>query len=242
MATKQEDIVLIDSYLRGELDPAQQSEFEQRKSDPEFAKLLEQMQSVFEHVRVAGRDDLRREMRRWDSSKKNGTHNSPPHHGRCGSFDPDRRSGILPRTTSVTARSDRTQLPGAISEYRRTYPERAVMTLTRTRYEQAFQLYEMGYYNKAMDLFRTLDQSDEAVQFYTAVTLLLDDEYDEAIDALQKIDRQPGHRFNAAAKWYTALSYLMKGDKSEGVLLLNELSEGNSPYAQRARQVIDDLR
>ena len=241
MATSEHDIELIDGFLRGELDAGQVEQFERRRSDPEFESLYKRMQDVFEHVYVAGRDDLREEMDSWDRTSR--TARTVRMRTLVGVA-----ASILIIVVAFFLVQPRTSPDQLAMDYLSPYPN-VVAPIQKSgddsepdRYQQAFQLYEMGYYNKAQDIFQTLDQSDESVQFYSAVTHVLAEQYDLGIAGLEKIASNPEHRYHDASQWYGALAYLMEGKKQDGVLMLNNLATGKSPYATQAQQVLDELK
>lgn len=239
MAIDKRDIQLIDAYLRGELDEQGLALLESRKEDAEFAGLFEEMARTETVVRAEGRKQLKEELRKWDSSAKV-------------------RQLVKVRTIIGVAASililvvayflfrPAADLDAIAENYLEPYPN-VVAPIQKsggeelTPFERAFQLYEMGYYDKAEDQFGVLDQDDESVQFYAAVTALLDNETELAKNRLDAIILDTGHRYHTPAQWYGALAHLLDNEKGDAVLLLEQVAEGNSPLSQRAQMLLDEI-
>ncbi len=239
MAIDKRDIELIDGHLRGELDEQGSTLFESRKDDPEFAGLLEEMVATKTVIRAEGRQQLKDELRKWDNSTKV-------------------RRLVRIRTVIGVAASililivayfvfrPTADLDAIAENYLEPYPN-VVAPIQKsggdelTPFERAFQLYEMGYYDKAEDQFSVLDQDDESVQFYAAVTALLDNETELARDRLDAIIVDTSHRYHTPAQWYGALAHLIDGEKGDAILLLEQVAAGNSPLSPRATMLLDEI-
>ena len=110
------------------------------------------------------------------------------------------------------------------------------------RYQQAFQFYEMGYYGKAEDIFGTLDQSDEAVEFFRALNTLLNKKPGEALPVLEAIASDEEGRFAKPAMWYWSLALLMTDEKRQAKQVLETISnDDESPFADSANELLSRL-
>jgi hypothetical protein len=239
MAIEKRDIEIIDAHIRGELDEQGLKALRKRREDPEFADLMDEMLETRRAISAEGRKELREEMRNWDKSAKV-------------------RRLVRVRTVIGVAASililvvayfvfrPTADLEAIAESYLDPYPN-VVAPIQKsggdelTPFERAFQLYEMGYYNKAEDQFGILDQDNESVQFYAGVTALLDQDAELAQERLGAIVQDPRHRYHTPAQWYCALAYLLEDEKSDAVILLERVAESNSPLSKRARMLLDEI-
>ena len=98
---------------------------------------------------------------------------------------------------------------------------------------RAFLAYEAGEYHKAINLFNSVENSeDKYIQFYKALCLLSVDKTDEAIQALIPLTKSsPGTLQNMdcrqKATWYIGLAYLKQGNEQEARHYMNILRNQN---------------
>ncbi len=111
-----------------------------------------------------------------------------------------------------------------------------------SNYDEAFRMYELGYHSKAEDLFMSLDRNDEAVQFYRSLNALLAHDSELARQGFEDILAHPKHRFYNPAKWYSALENLLSENNTQATRLLENLANGDSEFAENARELLNDLK
>lgn len=109
-----------------------------------------------------------------------------------------------------------------------------------TDVQKVFLDYDKNDLRAAESGFRKLlDASPDngQYQFYFGVTLLGQGKSDEARDVFQKYVDNNQSLANEA-KWYLALACLDLGDLEDGLGLLEELSAGNAPFSEKARDLL----
>ena len=104
-------------------------------------------------------------------------------------------------------------------------------------YEKAFQLYEVGDYEKANIAFDSLYQN-ETVLFYKSLTLLQLEKPKKAQILLEKIVADKGE-FGIPTKWFLALTYLKRNQRKKAKKVLEQITE--PPYHQEAKALYDAL-
>ena len=98
---------------------------------------------------------------------------------------------------------------------------------------RAFLAYEAGEYHKAINLFNSVENSeDKYIQFYKALCLLSVDKTEEAIQVLMPLtNSSPGTLQNLdcrqKATWYVGLAYLRQGDEKEASYYMDILRNQN---------------
>ena len=98
---------------------------------------------------------------------------------------------------------------------------------------RAFLAYEAGEYHKAINLFNSVENSeDKYIQFYQALCLLSVDKTEEAIHTLIPLTKSsPGTLQNIdcrqKATWYVGLAYLKQGDEEEARYYMDILRNQN---------------
>ena len=106
----------------------------------------------------------------------------------------------------------------------------------------AFRAYEQKDYQRASILFTELlrENEDEGMLMLLGNANLMLGKPELAQENFRAVIRL-SDELNAAGKWYLALSYLKTGDVQQARELLQDLSETNAPYADRAQNLLADL-
>ena len=237
--THESHIALIDRYLTGSLTPAEKEQWQELLNDEAFRQTLSDYENIQKAATLEGRDELRALLASWDKPKVT------PIRRRLVFWSSVAASILIIVVVFFLVRpvEDPQSLAAAYVE---PYPN-LIAPLQKsggeavTPYEEAFHLYETGYYGKAASAFGTLDPADEGVQFYGALTSLLDERMEDAITQLGSIADAPGHRFRAPAMWYLALAEIMEGDIETGKQLLNDVADSDSPLADDAKGLLDKI-
>lgn len=114
---------------------------------------------------------------------------------------------------------------------------------------RAFVAYEAGNYHKAINLFNSVKNPEEAyVDFYKGVSYLALDKPYEAIDLLLPISKMnmlqgKSAGFENKARWYLSLAYIHIGDDQSAKIELKELiKDPSSAYKKdEAHQILAHL-
>lgn len=113
------------------------------------------------------------------------------------------------------------------------------------------EYYNSGRYDSAEILFSKLyssDKSNDSLLFYYGNTCLATGNYAKAIQLLKELSFIKKSIFYHQSRWYLALSYLnaaanLKGEERQDMLsnsemILQELIDNNSSYAEKARKLL----
>lgn len=96
---------------------------------------------------------------------------------------------------------------------------------------KAFAAYESRDYHKAINLFNSVNNHQEAyINYYKALSFLALDKAPEAIDLLLPIANShnlkgKSENFNTKAEWYLALAYIKNEENKKAVTQLNLITE-----------------
>ncbi len=106
---------------------------------------------------------------------------------------------------------------------------------------RAFVAYESQNYHKAINLFNSVKNPEEAyIHFYKGLSYLAINKPEEAINLLEplsKINMMEGKNkgFNEMARWYLALSYIKINENENAVNALNSIiNNSSSNYKKEA--------
>ncbi len=201
MPDNQLDIDFIDRYLNGKLSDEENTSLQRRLEDPAFREAFNQLLATHTAIVAEGREDLRETLKQWDRESRR----PPVKTIRMRTLMGVAASLLLLMFAYfVTRPAIDTQL--LADNFLEPYPN-VVAPLQKSadagpdRYQQAFQFYEMGYYGKAEDIFGTLDQSDQAVEFFRALNALLDKQPDKALPVLESIASDEVARLTKPPMW-----------------------------------------
>ncbi len=108
----------------------------------------------------------------------------------------------------------------------------------------AFQAYENENYEKALEAFSNLNETDQALygNFYRGVCYLALQKPDPAIRLLNIAQRSKNTQIAKSAVWYQALAYLQGNNaQSARVLLLQIAADNTHPQHNLAQELLADL-
>lgn len=236
----EKDLELIDRYLTGNMTDEDRELWQERIADEEFRNALASSSEIQQAVRFEGREDLRKLLLEWD--------NQPAIRRRSRMYFWASTAAALLILVLVYLFTRPGSSPAYIaSNYVEPYPN-LVAPLQKgeagspDEYAEAFHLYETGYYGKAESAFSALDPEDEAVQFYSALTVFLDDREEEAIPRLESISYNSDHKFNIPAKWYLGLAFLMSGEEDKGLQQIQFVAGTDTPLAREAQELLHKIQ
>ena len=234
----QHDQNLIDQHLQGDLSSAELETFNSRMSDPQFRTKVEELRAVQRAVTSEGRAKLRTEFRKWDLAKRQ------PRIVSLKAVAAVAAVLLVVVTFFFILPKDAGQ-ESLASAFIEPYPN-VVSPLQKgdaesSDYERAFQLYESRRYVKAEELFATLDQADESVQFYRAINFLLAGNNLQAMADFQVVTADPTHAYYKPALWYLALSQINLDMLHEARITLRNVVLGGPPYADQGIELMNSL-
>jgi tetratricopeptide (TPR) repeat protein len=107
----------------------------------------------------------------------------------------------------------------------------------------------MDYYNKkdyprTLELLKPMKSSaaNPKVTFFKGVCYLYTGGYDEAVRAFDVIIEDMNPSYYDEAFYYKAIALLRKGDETQALAQLRHLAEMFSPYAPKARELIQKIK
>jgi hypothetical protein len=105
--------------------------------------------------------------------------------------------------------------------------------------------YKNGDFENASVLFGYLINNDsagnDALNFYYGVSMLGNDDLQEAKTVLLEISADTGNEFYAQAKWYLGLLYLKEGNSKRANEIFNEIVFNKSYNHIKAQRLLDEL-
>ena len=106
----------------------------------------------------------------------------------------------------------------------------------------AFEAYERGDYTKAAGLFRQLlaVREEPGILMLLGNCELVTGNTDEAIRLFSSLDT-PNGELALQARWFLSLAYIKNGNQQQAVPLLQGLAATESSYADKARDILDNL-
>jgi tetratricopeptide (TPR) repeat protein len=104
---------------------------------------------------------------------------------------------------------------------------------------EAFQAYEQGNYQKALDGFNSIlkDGNDPGVLLLTGNCNLILGNISEAKNNFRVLIKDYKEH-DTQAKWYLSLCYLKEGDVDRAKMMLEELSGTEISYANKAKELL----
>ena len=110
-------------------------------------------------------------------------------------------------------------------------------------YDEWFDNYNKGYYKLVVDTYNTLPESQKleakTVLYYSCALMELN-KYEDALNALQKVNVEDNLFINETFIWYKALCYLKLDDKFNAQQAFIILAKSNT-YGEKATDILKKL-
>lgn len=238
-----EDIELLEQYLAGTLETGELARLEARLArEPGLVKELHEMQSLIDGIGNAGRSDALTSLRELERAL------------------PALESPAVPFWRSTWVRVAASVLVLVVCAYlfwpRPADPQQVfalyfepypnvIMPTVRgdgdtTLLAKAYDAYDRGKFDAAIDFFRGAGQADAAVYLYMGNSYLATGDAENAILLFDRVISEYD-AFDDQAAWYLALGYLKQGNREEAVKIFARISEGRSSRAASAKKILSDL-
>lgn len=240
MPLNEKDYLLLDKHFRQELTAEEEQELQERLHDEEVRRELEWREELQPVFQASGREALKKQVQRWEQ----------PATGRGSSL---LQLALITLIVVLLILGIwwfffRTPPPSSqelFAEYFMAYPN-VVAPIEKSMEERdnetlAFEAYELGAYPQAETQFAQLEQT-EVIRFYRGVTALAQEQAAQAISMLEPIAADKTARFQQAAEWYMALSYLLQReyDKAGNWLKKIRATDGHT-FQKRAERLYEEL-
>lgn len=107
----------------------------------------------------------------------------------------------------------------------------------------AFRYYDNGNYDLAARAFKTVDSKDRFgyAHFYYAISLMADQQIEEAILALNNPVWQPPENIRYATHWYLGLGYLKLGNEKEAKRHLKKVIARQGALSAVAEKLLNHI-
>ena len=238
MTLSNKDISLIEKYIKGELEPSEELDFQRRMTDDAFQQEVKFQQGLRRAEISIGREELKKSFKSWDAETSGRIQNT--------SFFNNRwtiAAGFLILIVAgmifLRPRLEHTTQDLYLAHYQ-SFPN-LVDPLEKGAEDPeptASQYYEMGNHASAL----TQPTQDTAQLFYQGLSHLALTHSEDAISILDPISQYEGHRFRVPALWYLSLAYLYSGDIEKSRQQLRQILElGDKDFEIDARQLLAEL-
>lgn len=109
---------------------------------------------------------------------------------------------------------------------------------------KAFSYYDNHNYAEAIASFEALysKEKDPYIYFYHAMSLMANNQVQEAIEALESSDWQIPSRLEEQTDWYIALGYLKLKQKNKAIPYLEKVIERNQARTSDAKKILIKLK
>ena len=107
--------------------------------------------------------------------------------------------------------------------------------------ESAFQLYEQQRYDEALIALEQLSDHPAKLMYLALCHLELSN-LNQAKVLFQEISNDKNHEFYEEAQWYLALTHLRNDQPKSAIRQLQEITDSNSFFAQRAQQLLKEIQ
>jgi hypothetical protein len=230
----EQDHLLIDRHLKGELDDVAARQFSDRLHDPEFNQEVTYRIDLLQALRHQARVMLKEELKSIESRRT----------------EAPRRNSINMRWLAIAASVaflvtaayfllTNNEEQDLYAMYFQPVPN-VVAPITKgddmtTEYNSAFRAYESGDYKKAATLLQGLDQADAAVAFFLAITHMHLDNFPLAANSLDEIAKNNTSPYRRHAQWFQMLAEYRLGEQATTDSLLTIMAlETDHPYHTEA--------
>lgn len=249
MPLNEKDIAIIEKYLRQNLSPDEQSYFQSRESDNNFANELRTQQDLQLAFKAVGRESAKQQLqeleKRIDAESKN----------KVLKKGLSRRNwlllflGIIGLSVLFYVLSSKKAAPKneqLFAQYTEPYPN-VISSITRDidssgNQANPYQLYEQQNYPEAIKAFARLEETSSTDNYYLALAYLFNEEIEKCEVILSPYANSDTARFQKPAQWYLALVYLQQNKIEESRSLLNTISQTTDhPYANKARELLEEI-
>lgn len=109
---------------------------------------------------------------------------------------------------------------------------------TEESMKEAFSLYRENNFESALIYFNTIGNQITA-KFYSGICYIEMKDYNKAIESFKYIVEDNDNLFVEHSEWYLGIIHLMNNQTDEAIVQFNKISEGDSSYAVKAKDILD---
>ncbi len=237
---------ILDRFLRNEMGDSDREEWKAMMQDPRVQDEIRNMTHLQQAIREEGRERLRAELGAWDMEE--GKAAEKPGAKRVFSYWRWAAAAVLFLiVVAALLMQNRDSDPASLfAEYYAPYPN-IVAPIQKGEssvdpFSRAFQLYEAGQYQEAIDAFELLPKNNPSIIFYMGLCQVELGEDEEARYTFATLHMIPDHPYHQAVEWYLALLELRSGSLEKAILMIDPIATSpEHPYYRKAIQLRREL-
>jgi len=240
MSLSDKDILLIEKYLDGSLQSADEKTFSEKlRESKNFAEEVYLQETMLEALKKEESTKLR------ELLKKEARNIVVPDQA-TPNF---RRYYLFAAVIALLVISTIVIVPSRKSLFKAYYEPLVEVPITRSessdfdKYRAAMKSYSEEDYSRAIELFQTIiDVENKAVaSLYLGNCFLATRESRNAIIQFQSARLSESGEVVEIASWFLALAYVQEGEKEKASSLLSKISNDGGIYSGKAADLNDDL-
>ena len=243
----QQNIELIDNYLKGNLSDSAVHQFEQKlKLDTAFSAAVALQKDVISGIESHFDAQLKEKLQLVEE----------------GFVKPEEETKVIPirnwKPLAVAASVVLIVALGYLKFFNTPNPQEVYLSYyepypnivspsersAESQKQDAMAFYEKGEYETAVSLFETdlaTSPNSDYLQFYMALSQLSLKNSEQSVELFQNVANQKDSKFQAPAAWYLALAYIQAGDISNTKKQLQSIISEGGDYAKRAEKLLGEL-
>ena len=243
------DLMLIEDYLDGELEGDALHAFEQRlKTDPELSNEMQLFKEVNMHLKVAHKEHKKKEWKAILNEAVAPVEKKPENKRRILYFISAAAAvallffGVF---TLFPGTSSSNQLAQEYwedsSSFLATSIERGNTDTDSQRLSEAFLQYKNNNYESALQILSTLENTNDESELLYAACFFQSDDMPQAIEKLLPLVNNPQSLAKDEAQWYLALAYLKDGQAVASRKLLNDIIARKAWNWKKSQSLLNQL-
>ena len=244
--------LMLDRYLRDEMDEQERRLFEEQlATDEALSEELDLQRDTIEGIGIDGSHALKKRLQAVEAELKN------PAPVVVDDKETNRR--FLMTWVAIAASLLTVVLLGYLFvpssspeelyvAYYQPFPnlinpaQRSTEVEEETALEQAVRAYDEQQYDQAITLFAQGDAlSDPGYTFYYGASHLAADQPEQAIPLLERVVEESNGLFYEPGLWYLALAHLKANDPAAARPYLQTLAEQPGDYTEEAQELLDKI-
>lgn len=230
-----------DHYILNKMTASEKEAFEaQLITDPELKILIKERQLLIRGINAGFNKEFKEKLKNKDLNL-----NRISRIRKIQYFSGIAAAVVTGLVLFVLLSSIKPDLVEVYAEYYKPYPNiNTPLSRSQDNTTNPFYLYETGNYKEAQQEFNIILKSqpdNEAALFYSGIICMEMNDFQNAINLLQKLDDNKNNKFYRPSKWYLALCFIHMEDKEKAVEYLHMLREENDLYRKNAEEIVKKL-
>lgn len=238
MPIDNQDQYLIDRFLRNKLSEEEQSLFDKKMGNEEFANEVSLRNDLMIAFEDTGREDLKSELQALEKRIATPTKTFRIHQWIIGV------AAIFLVIVLFWWWNNPPSTQKLFAQYYEPYSN-IIAPLEKGEiatqdFEKAFQTYELKNYEEAIQLLNQLTIQNDTVYFYRGLSNLSLENLNDASNDFEEI--KISDQFYEPAQWYLALAYLKNDERSKAIELFEKISLNQKSFFQKkAIEILEEL-